>query len=230
MSFVFVSLHFLCVCGSPSISTLLFCEEHIVYSHVDVTLPGSSWQVRLLDKSTASANSFGKGSSMKFDVLISTPLRLVRVLSPVSKKMCVVVKVPCALDSCVRMRHTHTHTHTYSLTHTARHTHTHTHSLTHTARDIGVHHVYACDTHTHTHTHIHTHILTLSHTRREILIKATMTQTRIIISLQKILFADTESVAQTRTPSLDHAYSSCETPHSVFIFSFFLPGTHAYTY
>jgi len=32
--------------------------------------------VRLLDKSTASKNSFSKSSSQRFDVLISTPLRL----------------------------------------------------------------------------------------------------------------------------------------------------------
>lgn len=41
----------------------------------------TKFQVRLLDKSTASKNSFGSGSSMKFDILITTPLRLVKSLA-----------------------------------------------------------------------------------------------------------------------------------------------------
>ena len=36
--------------------------------------------MRLLDKATASKNSFGAGSSLKFDIVISTPLRLVHSL------------------------------------------------------------------------------------------------------------------------------------------------------
>ena len=37
--------------------------------------------MRLLDKATASKNSFGSGSSQRFDVLITTPLRLVKALA-----------------------------------------------------------------------------------------------------------------------------------------------------
>ncbi len=37
--------------------------------------------MRLLDKSTASKNSFGADSSQKFDIVISTPLRLVKSLA-----------------------------------------------------------------------------------------------------------------------------------------------------
>mmetsp|Transcript_20824 Transcript_20824/g.62111 ORF Transcript_20824/g.62111 Transcript_20824/m.62111 type:complete len:521 (+) Transcript_20824:60-1622(+) len=42
---------------------------------------GTKLQVRLLDKSTASVNSFGPKTSGKFDVVITTPLRLVHALS-----------------------------------------------------------------------------------------------------------------------------------------------------
>jgi ATP-dependent RNA helicase DDX52/ROK1 len=44
-------------------------------------LQGTKFQVRLLDKSTASKNSFGADSSQKFDIVISTPLRLVKSLA-----------------------------------------------------------------------------------------------------------------------------------------------------
>jgi ATP-dependent RNA helicase DDX52/ROK1 len=37
-------------------------------------------QVRLLDKANATSGAFAKRSSQKFDVLISTPMRLVKAL------------------------------------------------------------------------------------------------------------------------------------------------------
>lgn len=66
--------------------------------------------VRLLDRTTAFKNSFGKGSSQRFDLLISTPLILVQALSkyesyhPLRAKPC---HVHCAWIAFASYGHSH---------------------------------------------------------------------------------------------------------------------------
>eukprot|EP01117_Protostelium_nocturnum_P019228 TRINITY_DN827_c1_g1_i2.p1 TRINITY_DN827_c1_g1~~TRINITY_DN827_c1_g1_i2.p1 ORF type:complete len:576 (-),score=272.66 TRINITY_DN827_c1_g1_i2:29-1756(-) len=45
------------------------------------------WKICLLTKSTASGNSFGEDSAQKFDILITTPMRLVRLVNEENVKL-----------------------------------------------------------------------------------------------------------------------------------------------
>ena len=88
---------------TPPALPCLTCPSHLPSSPMSrISLTSLSHracsQVRLLDKSTASANSFGKGSSMKFDILISTPLRLVRDKPPM-----LLSGVAAAVDAAVQL-------------------------------------------------------------------------------------------------------------------------------